>query len=162
MSFRQPLTSCFNDMVRINSLTSFYRCMGLPLLLAVLMFSASAYADVVVIVSARSPVTRISSAQIANIFLGKIGIFQNGSKAIPIDQAEGSEVRDEFYSKIVNKTPSQLNAYWAKAIFSGDSFPPKILDGSIAVRRSVANNTNAIGYIDKNEVDGTVRIVFEP
>lgn len=131
--------------------------------LMTLLFAGMASADVVVVVSSKSPVTRFSPDHVAKIFIGKIKTLPNCGVALPIDQAEGSAIRDEFYAKVVHKNSSQLNAYWAKVIFTGgDSYPPQLLDGNAAVRRAVANNPCAIGYLDKSTLDSSVRIVLEP
>lgn len=139
-------------------------CNGLvlSLFLAVSMFAASASADVVVVVSARSAVTRLTAEQVTRIFLGKTETLPNGGHAIPIDQAEGNTIRDEFYSKVANKSSSQVTAYWAKIIFTGDGHPPKLLEGNMAVRKAVADNPSAIGYIDKSAVDSSVRVILAP
>jgi len=132
------------------------------LLLAVTAFAASAHAEVVVIVSAKSRVTSLTAEQTAKIFLGKTSEFPDDSDAVPIDQPVGSDIRNEFYTKVVHKNTSQLSAYWAKIIFTGDGHPPDILDGDVTVRRAVAKNPNAIGYIDKASVNRTVRVILEP
>lgn len=132
------------------------------LLLPLVLFAASAYADVVVIVSAGNAITRMTPEQVTRIFLGKTNTFPNGNRAVPIDQAEGNATRDEFYSKVANKNSSQLTAYWARIIFTGDGRPPKLLGGNIAVRNAVADNPNAIGYVDKSAVDSSVRVILEP
>ncbi len=137
-------------------------CLILPLLLAVSTAAASAHAEVVVIVSAKSSVKSLTADQTAKIFLSKVVTFPNDQTAIPIDQPEGSAIRDEFYSKVAHKSPSQLTAYWAKVIFTGDGRPPMLMAGDMAVRKAIANNPNAIGYIDKNAVNRSVRVVLKP
>ncbi len=137
-------------------------CLTLPLLLAMSTVTARAHADVVVIVSAKSPITSLTAEQTARIFLGKVSNFPDEGDAVPIDQAEGSAIRDEFYSKVVHKNSSQLSAYWAKVIFTGDGRPPEKLESNVAVRKAVANNPNAIGYIDKNAVNRSVRVILAP
>jgi ABC-type phosphate transport system substrate-binding protein len=137
-------------------------CLRHSLLLCALISAASVRADVVVVVSTRSSVTRLNSDHIAKIFLGKSNMFPGGGNALPVDQSEGSSVRDEFYLKVANKSAAQLTAYWAKVIFTGDGYPPRLLDGNAAVKRAVANNPNAIGYIDKGAVDSSVRVILEP
>jgi ABC-type phosphate transport system substrate-binding protein len=132
------------------------------LLLAMSAFAADARAEVVVIVSAKSPVTSLTAEQTARIFLGKTSEFPDDRDAEPIDQPVGSAIRDEFYAKVVHKNSSQLAAYWAKIIFTGDGHPPEILDGNTAVRRAVAKNPNAIGYIDKSAVKRSVRVILAP
>jgi ABC-type phosphate transport system substrate-binding protein len=137
-------------------------CLSFSLLLAMSAVAASAHADVVVIVSAKSRVTRLTAEQAAKIFLGKTSSFPNNGDAVPIDQAEGSAIREEFYSKVVHKNPAQLSAYWAKIIFTGDGRPPEKLDSNAAVRKAVANNPNAVGYIDKSAVNKSVRVILIP
>ena len=137
-------------------------CLTLPLLLAMSTVTARAHADVVVIVSAKSPITSLTAEQTARIFLGKVSNFPDDGDVVPIGQAEGSAIRDEFYSKVVHKNSSQLSAYWAKVIFTGDGRPPEKLESNVAVRKAVANNPNAIGYIDKNAVNRSVRVILAP
>ena len=132
------------------------------LLLAASTFTTGAHAEVVVIVSAKSHITSITAAQTARIFLGKTSEFPDDSDAEPIDQPIGSEIRNEFYDKVVHKNPSQVSAYWAKIIFTGDGSPPAILDDDKAIRRAVAKNPHAIGYIDKSAVNRSVRVILTP
>lgn len=130
----------------------------LALILAVI--ASSAHAEVVVIVSAKSTVTSLTAEQTARIFLGKANTFPNHGIAYPIDQVEGSEARNEFYARVVHKNPTQLAAYWARVIFTGNGQPPVALEGNATVRRVVARNRNAIGYIDKRYLNRSVRVVL--
>lgn len=134
--------------------------LALPLLLA--MVATGANAQVVVIVSANSPVTSLTAEQTARIFLGKTTSFPDGGQALPIDQIEGNAIRDEFYTKVVHKSATQLSAYWAKVIFTGDGRPPVALESNVAVRSAVAKDKKAIGYIDKRYVNRSVRVILEP
>jgi ABC-type phosphate transport system substrate-binding protein len=132
----------------------------LTLALILSMIAASAHAEVVVIVSAQSPVTSLTAEQTARIFLGKASTFPDDGVAYPIDQAEGSVARNEFYAKVVHKNPTQLSAYWARVIFTGNGQPPVALEGNLTVRSVVAKNRNAIGYIDKRYLNRSVRVVL--
>jgi ABC-type phosphate transport system substrate-binding protein len=132
------------------------------LLLALLSLAFSAQAEVVVIVSSKSSINSLTAEQTAKIFLGKVVTFPNERTAFPIDQPEGSAIRDEFYSKVTHKNASQLTAYWAKIIFTGEGRPPQLIAGDAAVRKAVASNPNAIGYIDKSAVNRSVRVVLKP
>jgi len=132
------------------------------LFVAMLTMATSARAEVVVIVSSKSSVTSLNAEQTTRIFLGKVVTFPNEQPAFPIDQPEGSQARDEFYAKVAHKSSSQLTAYWAKVIFTGDGRPPKLISGDVAVRRAVANDPNAIGYIDQKALNRSVRVVLKP
>lgn len=119
-----------------------------------------ALAEVVVVVSAKSAVTALTASQAADIFLGKSKEFPSGGQAIPIDQNEGSAIRDEFYTKVAGKSAAQVKAYWSKIIFSGKGQPPKEVADSAAVKKLIADNPNVIGYIDKAAVDSSLKTVL--
>lgn len=127
--------------------------------LALSLGAGAAVADVVAVVSARSPVTALSKAQVADIFLGRTALLPDGEQAAPIDQTEGSAARDEFYARFAGKSAAQIKAHWSKIIFTGRGQPPKEVSNSIEVKKRVAENPNAIGYIDPSLVDGSVRVL---
>lgn len=125
-----------------------------------LSLSASAVtAEVVAVVSTRSPVTALSQNQLVDIFLGKLNRLPNGQLAMPIDQAEDSPAREEFYERYAGKSPAQVKAHWAKVIFTGRGQPPVTAPGPAEVKKQLAENPNAIGYIDRKAVDDSVRVV---
>jgi ABC-type phosphate transport system substrate-binding protein len=138
-----------------------YRLGWLVAALALSMGCGAATADVVAVVSAKSPVTALSKDQATDIFLGRTTQFPNGAMAVPIDQAEGSAARDEFYARYTGKSAAQIRAYWSKIIFTGRGQPPKEVSGSNDVKKQVADNPHAIGYIDRGLVDGSVRVVLD-
>lgn len=124
------------------------------------MLSATmSLADVVPVVSADNPVGSLSSYELVNIFLGKTQRFPNGSKVIPIDQAEGSPVRAEFYTEFSGKSAAQVKAHWSKMIFTGRGRPPKMVADGNEVKKQLAENPGAIGYIERHLVDDSVKIV---
>jgi ABC-type phosphate transport system substrate-binding protein len=118
-------------------------------------------AETVVIVAAASPVTALTADQAADLFLGRASSFPSGGTATPIDQADGSAVRDDFYTKVANKSGAQVKAYWAKLVFTGKGQPPKDAGDSAGVKAAVAANPAAVGYVDKSAVDGSVKIVLD-
>lgn len=134
---------------------------GFTLAIAIAMPASAATAgEVVVIVSARSPVASLRPDQVADIFLGQAGRFPDGAEAVALDQGIGSPLRDDFYAKVAAKTPALLKAYWTKMIFTGRGKPPRELPNSAAIRKQVADNPGLIGYIDKSALDASVRPVL--
>ncbi|WP_426106686.1 phosphate ABC transporter substrate-binding protein [Massilia sp. TSP1-1-2] len=129
-------------------------------LLGALLAHGVAASELVVIVSSKSPVTSLRQDQVADIFLGQIATFPGGAEAVALDQSIGSPERDEFYSKVADKTRPLVKAYWTKMIFTGRGQPPKELSGSAAVRKMVADNPALIGYIDKAALDPSVKTVL--
>lgn len=121
--------------------------------------SSAAISDVIPVVSSRSTVSALSNSQLVDIFLGKTNQFPNGEQAIPIDQAEGSEVRDEFYQKFTSKSAAQIRAYWAKIIFTGKGQPPKEASSGERVKKLIAENPHFIGYIERSALDASMKMV---
>ena len=133
------------------------------MLVGALVLSANlAWADVAVVVSAKSGAGAMNKQQVSDLFLGKASAFPDGKQAVPVDQAESSAFRDEFHSKVTGKSGAQLKSFWSKQVFSGKGTPPKEVANSAEVKKLVADNPNMIGYIDKAAVDGSVKVVFAP
>jgi hypothetical protein len=121
--------------------------------------SHTATPDVIAVVSSKSAITTLSKTQLADIFLGRVSRFPNGARVVPIDQAEDSAAREEFYAKVADKSAAQMKAYWSKIIFTGRGQPPKEVANGAEMKRWIAENPDAIGYIDEKLVDDTVRVV---
>ena len=136
--------------------TSLLALMSSGLLVTVQMASA----QVAVIVNAKSPLASMTTEQVAGIFMGKNNTLPTGATAVPADLPDGVGVRDQFYSKAVGKSPPQVKATWARLTFSGKATPPRELGSAAEVKKHVAGNPDAIGYIEKSAVDGTVKVVL--
>jgi ABC-type phosphate transport system substrate-binding protein len=133
------------------------------LLAALLLASGAAMVradDLVVVVSARSPIDSLRTDQVAAIFLGQAPRFPNGAVATALDQPIGSFERDQFYLRVTGKTPALLKAYWSKMVFTGRGQPPRELAGSAAVRKAVADDPGLVGYIEREALDPSVRQVL--
>jgi ABC-type phosphate transport system substrate-binding protein len=124
--------------------------------------AASAVADVVAVVSATSPISALSKTQVADIFLGRANRFPDGTPAVPIDQSEGSAVHAEFYASFADRTTAQVKAYWSRIIFTGRGQPPKAVSSDSELKRLLANDPRAIGYIDRSALDSSVKVLSPP
>lgn len=127
---------------------------------ALLLASAVAQAEVVVVTSSKNSVSALTQEQASEIFLGKSASYPGGGKATPVDQAEGSATREEFYTKATGKNASQVKAYWSKLIFTGKGQAPKEVGDAAGVKKALNDNPNAIGYIDKSAVDASVKVLL--
>ena len=124
------------------------------ILAATLGAALPALAEVVVVVHLGAPQASMTKEEVAQYFLGK------SSALTPVDQPESAPVRAEFYKKMADKDLSQAKALWSKLVFTGKATMPKELAGSAEVKRAVAANPKAIGYIEKSAVDATVKVVY--
>jgi ABC-type phosphate transport system substrate-binding protein len=116
--------------------------------------SVPALAEVVVVVNPKSAGGAMTEEQVAQFFLGK------STAMTPIDQPESAPIRAEFYKKVTDKEPSQAKALWSKLVFTGKATLPKEVAGSAEVKKAVAADPKAIGYIEKSAVDASVKVVL--
>ncbi|HCB40685.1 MAG TPA: phosphate ABC transporter substrate-binding protein [Gammaproteobacteria bacterium] len=124
-----------------------------------MMAATFASAGVVVIVNASSPINSATAEEIQQVFLGKRNEI-GGVSVTPVDHSEGNEVREVFYDKVVDKTPSQLNAYWSRLIFTGKGKPPKQYFDDAEVLETVQEEEDSVGYIDSSSIAEGVKVIF--
>jgi ABC-type phosphate transport system substrate-binding protein len=140
---------------------SLLKLVGLALVAAMLnLFATEAMAEVVVVVSAKNTNSALSEAQVADIFLGRVSYFPSGEEAVPVDLPDDSPLRSDFYRDCTGKSASQLRAYWTKLIFTGRAQPPRELPDAAAIKRFMQTRPSAIGYIDRKDVDASVKVVL--
>lgn len=133
----------------------------LPLLAMLLAAAMPAAADLVVVVNARSPAAQLSRDEVINIFLGRYRDLPGGKRAVPLDLPLTDPDRAKFYRLLVGKELAQINAYWSRLVFSGKTTPPLQTGGAGDTLRALAENSVAVGYLDRSRIDGNVRIVLE-
>jgi ABC-type phosphate transport system substrate-binding protein len=121
---------------------------------ALLIASAWAHAEVVIVAGANSQAASLTRDQASDIFLGKSTAFT------PLDQPASSALRDEFYSKVTGKSAAQAKSHWSKLSFTGRGTPPKEGRNSDDIKRQVSGNPKLLGYIEKSDVDSSVKVLF--
>lgn len=125
-----------------------------------LLSASSAYADIAVIANRSIAISSITLEQAAAIFLSQLDVLADGTQLIPVDQDDSQPARDEFYSKVVKKTPAEMNAYWSRLVFSGEGQPPKKIASDVEVMALVKANPNIIGYVSASAVDTSVKVLL--
>ena len=123
-----------------------------------IMNMSHAIADVAVVVHPTNDST-FDEGTIKKIFLGKTKSYTNGRSAILISPSNTDIAVEEFNSKVLGKSNSQVKAYWSKILFTGKGTPPQEMDSNGAVISSVASNPDAIGYVDVSAVTSDVKVV---
>ena len=108
--------------------------------------------DIVVIMAPNAaPLTK---EQVTNVYLGRALDFK------PVDLPESNTTRNDFYKKATDRDAAQVKAAWARLMFTGHGQPPKVLADAAAVKKAVAADPKSVGYIDKADVDSTVKVVL--
>ncbi|GGX14719.1 MULTISPECIES: phosphate ABC transporter substrate-binding protein [Undibacterium] len=127
--------------------------------LAIFAGTQLAYAEHVIVVSAKSAVATLSKDQIADIYLGNSKEFPGGGQALPLLISSGA-VRTEFFEKVLGKNEAQAKAIWSRLVFSGKGSAPREVGDSAEILKLIAANPNCIGIMEKSAVNASVKVVY--
>jgi hypothetical protein len=130
---------------------------SLTLILGLVAFLATAVhahaGEIVVVMGPGAPA--LTKDQVENVYLGR----NNNLK--PVDLPESNPLREAFYKKTTDRDPSQIKAVWSRITFTGEGLPPKEVPDAAAVKKAVAADPKAVGYIEKADVDASVKVILE-
>ncbi|MEK7792571.1 MAG: hypothetical protein AAB306_05420 [Pseudomonadota bacterium] len=130
-------------------------------ILQILLISAQAQADIVVVVNPNSKLTELTQQQIIDIYMGRTQTLADGSKLVPYDQPMDSAIRVAFYQSLTGKSLASINAYWARLLFTGRASPPRQLSDNMRLVDILEKDLNAIGYMDSIDLNDRVSVVFK-
>jgi len=126
----------------------------------VLALGQPAWAEgIAVIVHPEREADGLAAEVIAQIYLKQRGFWPEGEAIVPINREAGSAIREGFSRRVLGRRASKLRSYWNRRYFQG-VLPPATLASDEAVRRFVAAEPRAIGYVSASAVDGSVRVVL--
>lgn len=138
---------------------------SLLLILLILLIPTPAWpattGDWVLIANPKARIGRLTQDEVTNIFLGRYRRLASGVTAEPLDQPADSALRARFYRQLVDKSLAEINAYWARLVFSGKTRPPGVASSSEDAIQRVSLHPETLAYVEKSRVDARVVIVFE-
>lgn len=129
------------------------------ILICTLFYAEILPAEVVVIANKDNQMKVLTKKQVIDIYMGRTSLFPNGEAVVPLDQDADSSIRKLFYQNLVNKTVSEINAYWARLLFSGRATPPRAVESVTSVINIIKNNKSAIGYIQLKDLTDDVHVI---
>lgn len=135
--------------------------LGRCLLLALpLVFAPGARADFYVVVQATHAQRSLTQKEAVELFMGRNRSFPNGEFALLFDLPRDSPQRAAFYEALTGLKLAQVNSYWARLMFSGQTVPPQPLPDEQAMADLVKRNPSAMGYLSKEPTDRALRTVL--
>lgn len=123
--------------------------------------ASNALAELVVVVNARCGVAAMTRNEVVNIFFGRYRQFFNGRESQPVDLVDSHPDRARFYSGLVGKDLSEVNAYWSRQVFSGRMQPPYKAGSPEEALKLITTYPCGIGFIELAKANARVRVVFE-
>lgn len=124
--------------------------------IASLLGLGTAHAELVMVANPTVKFSSLSQNDLSRLFLGQTGRFPDGSVAIALNAS--GDGKGSFYRQVLQKSPEQMEKYWARMIFTGRAQPPREVSPR-EVKSVVATTPGAIGYIDSNQVDASVKVI---
>jgi ABC-type phosphate transport system substrate-binding protein len=122
--------------------------------------SATGGEEVAVIVNPANPISSLSPGDLQKIFSGDKAKWSNGKHILLIMAAPGSPERSVILKNVYKMSEGEYAKYFLQATFTGAvSAPPKEATSAAQIKQLVAENPGAIGYINQQEVDGSVKVV---
>jgi ABC-type phosphate transport system substrate-binding protein len=129
------------------------------LITALLFLTLDAREFVVIANKANAFDTLLSKQEIRRIYLKKRR-YSGPFKLVPINLSPSDPLRKEFETALMGMSGRQLAAYWAKQHYQGHR-PPLTMISVESVVAFVREVEGAIGYVPKEAVDGSVRVIYE-
>jgi ABC-type phosphate transport system substrate-binding protein len=118
---------------------------------------AEARAQIVVVVNPRNPVRDLSLEELRRLYLGRTTTFRQNQPVILLEQAE---VRRAFYQAALGMNEARIKRHWIGIVFSGETAtPPKTIAAADELKRAVAQNTGAIGFLEQTAADPSVKVL---
>jgi ABC-type phosphate transport system substrate-binding protein len=99
------------------------------------------------VVNPANPVSGLSRAEAARLFLKKTTTWPNGWSVLVIDQERGAPVRQSFSRDVHQKEADAIVSYWQTIVFAGRDVPPPIAKSDAEVIAFVRANPGAAGYV---------------
>ena len=115
------------------------------------------FANISVITPKNNKLTNITEKELTNLFLKKTNHIR-GIKITPIDSSN-RELYEQFYKKVIKKTPSQIREYWINQVYKGTKQPPKRLSSN-QIKKEIEKNSMIITYAT-NHLNGKLILTIK-
>ena len=126
---------------------------------ALLFFSLEASQFVVIANKASKIDKQLDANEIRRIYLKKRRYIDT-LRLIPLNLSASDPLRESFQRAIMSMSDRQLASYWAKQHYMGRR-PPLTMMSVESVIAFVREVDGAIGYVPKEAVDSSVKIIYE-
>jgi ABC-type phosphate transport system substrate-binding protein len=129
---------------------------------SLLRSAAAAGEEVDIIVNKANTIDDLPLADAKKVFLGDKTTWPSGKRVTILMLTPGQPERAVVLRQIYKMSEDDLSQYFTAAAFAGKiSAPPKDIPSAAQMKQAVAGNPGAIGYVKKEEIDDTVKVVLK-
>ena len=124
--------------------------------------ATAAAADLAIVVNANTPVSKLTFAELRQVFLGDKQYWPQNIPVVLLIRAPTSVERDAVLNTIYQMQEAQFKQYWIAKIFKADlTSPPKIVYSNEAAVSVVASIPGAIAFIPASDLklDPKIKVI---
>lgn len=116
----------------------------------------------ITIFSLNSDFSPLSKSKARMLYKGKVKKISGSNNFVLLDLPRDSIIRKTFYKKLLGKSISQMNGYWASLSFSGKGVPPEEInnDHIDSIILWLKSNPDGIAYAPSSLVPENANILF--
>lgn len=130
----------------------------LPLTMLLLQPAALAQ-EFAVVVAQDSVIATLDGERLKDIFLRHRN-FEDGVRLVPVNLLGEDAARIEFETRVLMMDRDEINRYWISSHFQGVR-PPATQASLQSIKAFVAQVDGAIGYLPRDLVDASLKVVYE-
>ncbi|MBP7484943.1 MAG: hypothetical protein KA781_06515 [Aquabacterium sp.] len=112
----------------------------------------SSSTNLVVVVNAKMPAPALTAKDVTDLYLGRTRNLSNGQAVVPLDNPAASATRARFYKALTGKAITDINAYWARLLFTGQSSPPQPMADTAALLDAVRSSPFMMAYVEQSQI----------
>lgn len=105
-------------------------------------------------------VNKLSQAMMRSIFLMRSTAWEDGTPVFVVTLEPSDPLHIEFCKNILGLFPYQLQQIWDRIIFTGTGQSPHYAVSTDELKQLISSTPGAIGYIDREDIDETVRLIY--
>jgi ABC-type phosphate transport system substrate-binding protein len=118
--------------------------------------------EIDVVVNKDNPTSALDVGEAKKIFMGDKSTWSNGKRITILMLAPGQPERSVVLRDIFKMSEADYGKYFMQAAFQGKvAAPPKDIASASDMKRALAGNVGAVGYVKKSDVDDTVKVVLK-
>jgi ABC-type phosphate transport system substrate-binding protein len=118
--------------------------------------------EVDVIVNKANPTGDLPLVDARKFFIGDKSTWSNGKRVTILMLAQGQPERAVALREIYKMSEADYGKYFMQSAFQGKiAAPPKDVASGAQMKQVIADNAGAIGYVKKEDVDDTVKVILK-
>ena len=127
-----------------------------------LLIVSAAVEEVNIVVNKSNTIGSLSREEVRRIFMGEKSSWPGGKRIIVLMLAPEQEERAFILREVYRMNESDYTKYFLQAAFAGRvEEAPKELPSAIQMKARLAANPATIGYLKKEDMDDSVKVVMK-